>query len=129
MLAAWLVGWLAGSPLALRYSLATMFAFTAVTHFLPRTRSDLIRMVPPSLRRPALLVTLTGLLELAGAAGLLMPSLAHWSALALIALLAAMFPANFSAAQRNLTIAGRPATPLVIRAPLQLFWIAALWLA
>src|SRR5215470_13335756 len=34
---------------ALRFALAAMFLFTAGSHFHPRTRPDLIRMVPPSL--------------------------------------------------------------------------------
>ncbi|MGB2714046.1 MAG: hypothetical protein WBC51_07700, partial [Vicinamibacterales bacterium] len=56
MLAAWLLGRLMGfvgllpqadsSTSALRIALATMFVFTAVSHFHPRTRPDLIRMVP-----------------------------------------------------------------------------------
>ena len=54
---------------ALRLALAVMFAFTALSHFLPRTRPALVRMVPPALPAPGLLVTLTGLAELAGAAG------------------------------------------------------------
>jgi uncharacterized membrane protein len=39
----------------------------------------------------------------------------------------AMFPANVHAAREGLMVAGRRATPLVWRLPLQLFWIAALW--
>jgi uncharacterized membrane protein len=96
---------------ALRYALAAMFLFTALSHFLPRTRADLVRMVPPRLPAPGLLVTITGIFELAGAAGLLI----------------ALFPANVHAARGRLTIAGRPATPLAIRLPLQLVWIGALW--
>jgi uncharacterized membrane protein len=42
-------------------------------------------------------------------------------------LLMAMFPANVHAAREGLMVAGRRATPLVWRLPLQLFWIAALW--
>jgi uncharacterized membrane protein len=110
---------------ALRFALAAMFVFTAVSHFHPRTRSDLIRMVPPSLPAPALLVTATGVLEFIGAIGLTqaLPAAAY----GLIALLAAMFPANVHAARAGLIVAGRRASPLVWRLPLQLFWISALW--
>ena len=58
MLAAWLVArsvgttglWLQADSWtgALRIALAAMFVFTAVSHFHPRTRPDLIRMVPAS---------------------------------------------------------------------------------
>jgi uncharacterized membrane protein len=112
---------------ALRFALAVMFLFTAVTHFIPPTRPDLVRMVPPALPYPEHLVTLTGILELAGAVGLLIPRLASLAAYCLMALLVAMFPANAYAAIAGLEIAGREASPLIWRLPLQLFWIGALW--
>src|SRR5215468_10170978 len=74
---------------SLRFALAAMFLFTAVSHFAPRIRAELIRMVPPSLPRPALLVTLTGFLEAAGAVGMLIPALARPAALGLAAMLLA----------------------------------------
>ena len=112
---------------ALRIALAAMFVSTAVSHFHPRTRPDLIRMVPASLPAPTLLVTATGVLEFIGAIGLLVPQVLPAAAYGLIALLVAMFPANIHAAREGLVIAGRRAMPLVWRLPLQLFWIAALW--
>jgi len=112
---------------ALRIGLAAMFAFTALSHFLPRTRPDLIRMVPAGLPSPALLVTVTGVLEFLGAAGLLLPQTRTAAAYGLIALLVAMVPANVHAARAGLMVAGRRASPLVWRLPLQLFWIWALW--
>ena len=111
---------------ATRAGLAVMFVFTDVAHF-NRTRPDLVRMVPPQFPNPSALVTLTGIAELAGAFGLLLPSLARWAAYGLILLLMAMFPANIYAARTKYIIAGRPHTPLGIRLPLQLFWIALLW--
>ena len=105
--------------------LALMFVFTGIAHF-TRTRADLVRMVPPSLPNPELLVTLTGIAELAGAIGLLIPSLARFSAWALAALLVAMFPANVYASRTQHTIGGRPHTPMIIRAPMQVLWIALL---
>jgi len=112
---------------ALRIALAAMFVFTAVSHFHSRTRPDLIRMVPASLPAPSLLVTATGVLELLGAIGLLVPQTLQVAAYGLMALLVAMFPANVHAARAGLMIAGRRATPLLWRLPLQLFWIVALW--
>jgi uncharacterized membrane protein len=115
---------------ALRFALAVMFGFTALSHFLPRTRPDLIRMVPPVFPAPGLLVSLTGLLELAGAIGLLVSPLPRLAALALAVLLVALLPANIHAARSSLAVAGRPAMPLWFRIPLQLFWIACLlWVA
>jgi hypothetical protein len=51
--------------LVLRAALGMMFLFTASAHWGKR-RPDLIRMVPPALPRPDLLVTFTGVLEIAG---------------------------------------------------------------
>jgi uncharacterized membrane protein len=112
---------------ALRFALALMFVFTGSSHFHPRTRPDLVRMVPPALPNPGVLVTITGFLELLGAIGLLIPSLVRLAGYALMALLVALFPANVHAARAGLMVAGRRATPLLLRFPLQIFWIGALW--
>src|SRR4029450_13396356 len=72
---------------ALRIALAAMFVFTAVSHFYPGTRPDLIRVVPPGLPAPALLVTATGVLELLGAIGLLVARAPPFASYGLMALL------------------------------------------
>ncbi|WP_433315915.1 DoxX family protein [Micromonospora sp. CA-269861] len=110
---------------ALRVGLAVMFTLTAVAHFAGQRRADLIAMVPPRLPRPELLVTVTGVLELIGAIGLLVPATARMAAAGLALLMLAMFPANVSAARRRLTLAGRPVTPLVQRTILQIVFVAA----
>jgi uncharacterized membrane protein len=112
---------------SLRFALVAMFVFTAIAHFHPRTRQDLIRMVPPSLPAKGLLVSVTGVFEVLGAIGLLVPTLSTAAASSLMALLGAMFPANVHAARAGLEVAGRAASPLIWRLPLQLFWMGALW--
>ncbi|GAA2687349.1 MULTISPECIES: DoxX family membrane protein [Actinosynnema] len=87
---------------ALRCGLAAMFLVTGISHFVGM-RDELIAMVPPALPAPALLVTLTGLLELAGAVGLLWTRTSPWAAAGLGALLVAMFPANVHAARQGLS--------------------------
>ncbi|GGO14903.1 hypothetical protein GCM10010116_30030 [Microbispora rosea subsp. aerata] len=110
---------------ALRGALALMFVVTGVPHFLPSWRRDFVAMIPAVFPRPALLVTVTGALELAGAVGLLLPPTAPYAAVGLALLMAAMFPANVSAARRGLTLAGKPVTPLPARTALQVLFIAA----
>ena len=109
-----------------RFALATMFVFTAIAHFTPMKR-DLIAMVPPRLPRPDLLVFVTGVLELLGAAGLLIEATRFWAACGLILLMAAMLPANISAARRGIELRGRRVTPVSIRVPMQLLFIAWAW--
>nr|MBV9156482.1 DoxX family protein [Acidobacteriaceae bacterium]MBV9294993.1 DoxX family protein [Acidobacteriaceae bacterium]MBV9766181.1 DoxX family protein [Acidobacteriaceae bacterium] len=108
----------------LRGGLAVMFAFTASAHWGKR-RGDLIAMVPRVFPRPDLMVTITGGLEIAGALGLLIPRIAPVAAACLAMLLIGLFPANIRAAREHLTIGGRPATALPLRALLQLVFITA----
>ncbi|MFE9629452.1 DoxX family membrane protein [Streptomyces sp. NPDC006463] len=81
---------------ALRGGLAAMFALTGAAHFVGM-REEMIAMVPPALPAPELLVTLTGVAELACALGLLWSRTARASAAVLTALLVLMFPANIYA--------------------------------
>ncbi len=88
------------SVTSLRWALSVMFLVTAAAHFGAR-RPDLVRTVPPSFPEAELLVTLTGVAELLGAAGLLVPRLAPWAAAGLALLLVAMFPANVHGARHR----------------------------
>jgi uncharacterized membrane protein len=110
-----------------RVALATMFLFTATSHFAPMRR-DLIAMVPPSLPRPDLLVFVTGVAELAGAVGLLFDATRFSAAVGLIVLMLLMFPANVSAARRGTGIRGRAATGLWMRTPMQLLFMVWAWM-
>ncbi|MGW5051819.1 DoxX family protein [Actinokineospora sp. NPDC004072] len=116
------VPWLDSWPHAAQVGLAAMFALTASAHFTRPRRDHLIRMVPPNLPNPAALVTLTGVLELAGAVGLLVPWTARAAALCLAALMVVMFPANVHAARAG---GGIKTMPLPVRAVVQVVFIAA----
>jgi uncharacterized membrane protein len=109
----------------LRGGLALMFLFTASAHW-GKQRGDLVAMVPSAFPRPALIVSATGVLEILGAAGLLIPAIAPVAAACLAILLISLFPANIRAAREGLTISGRRATALPLRTLLQLVFIAAL---
>jgi uncharacterized membrane protein len=84
---------------AVAVGLAAMFVLTGVAHFAPPLRAALIAIVPPQLPAPGLLVTATGVLELLGAVGLLVPTTRVAAALCLLLLMLAMFPANIYAAR------------------------------
>jgi uncharacterized membrane protein len=111
-----------------RFALALMFVFTGVTHF-TKMKHDMAAMVPRSFPRPMLMVYFTGVCELMGAIGLLVSKTREAAGLALIVMLVAMFPANVKAAREGLTIRGKPATPLWLRAPMQILFIGLLWWA
>ena len=111
---------------ATRVGLAMMFLFTAAAHF-TSMRADLVRMVPPALPNPEFLVTFTGICEILGAVGLLIPRTRKASAVALIVFLVAVLPANIHAALAGISLRGAPATPLVPRIAVQVFFIALLW--
>jgi len=103
-LGARVAGWLGldyvdGWSQAIAVGLALMFTMTGIAHFTPGMRRDMIAIVPPRLPRPALLVTVTGVLELVGAAGLLYPPTRVAAAWSLFALMLAMFPANVYASR------------------------------
>ena len=110
--------------LALRGALAAMFFFTGISHFGAfGVRDDLVAIVPNALPAPEMLVTVTGVLELAGAVGLLVPQLWPWAAAGLAALLVAMFPANvYKALQESTVDFGQELLP---RTVLQVVFLAA----
>jgi uncharacterized membrane protein len=109
-----------------RYALAVMFTFTATAHF-NKMKHELARMIPSYFPRPLLFVYITGVLELLGAAGLLLPQFRRLAGICLIALLVGMFVANINAAQQGVTLRGKPPTPLWLRAPMQVLFIGLLW--
>jgi len=129
-----LLFWIAGrtgvaafqdSGFVLRSALAAMFALTASAHW-GRRRPDLIRMVPPSFPRPDLLVTGTGVLELLGVIGLMLPMTARIACICLALLLVALFPANVYAAREKLTIGGQRVPSLPVRSVIQAIFVATL---
>ncbi len=108
------------------YALAVMFVFTATAHF-NTMKHDLAQMIPSYFPRPLRIVYITGVFELLGAAGLVLPQFRRLAGISLIALLIGMFIANVNAAQRGVTLRGKPPTPLWLRAPMQILLIALLW--
>jgi uncharacterized membrane protein len=109
-----------------RYALVVMFIFTATAHF-NSMKHDLARMIPAYFPRPLLIVYITSVLELLGSAGLVLPELRRLAGICLIALLTGMFIANVNAAQNGSTLRGKPPTPLWLRTPMEIFFVALLW--
>jgi uncharacterized membrane protein len=100
-----------------RRALAAFFIGAGVNHFvIPGTYE---RIVPPGLGDPAMLVRVSGVAEIAGGVGALVPRTRSLAGFGLIALLAAVFPANVYMALNPAKFAKIPAWTLYARLPLQ----------
>ncbi len=112
-----------------RDALSLMLVFTGVSHF-TFMKEDFVRMMPPSIPWPRGMVYFTGVCEIAGAVGLLLPEFRRAAAYALVAFFLAILPANIHAARAGVTLRGKPATSLWLRIPMQIPFIAiAFWSA
>ena len=115
--------------IALRWLAASLFIAAGANHF--RSPGPYRRIVPPGFPNPALLVALSGVAEIAGGAGLLVPRLRRAARWGLIALLVAVFPANVYMAVRPERFADwhLPRWTLWARLPLQVALAAWVWFA
>jgi uncharacterized membrane protein len=116
------------------HGLAFLFTMTGLAHFVPDSvtvmpsHDDLTAMVPSFVPFADFAVYATGVLELAGAAGLVVTATRRWAGLGLAALLVIMIPANIHAALNDVPLNGDAATPLWFRIPEQIvYFILALW--
>ncbi|WP_394830228.1 DoxX family protein [Pendulispora rubella] len=109
---------------ALRAGVAALFVLTGTVHFVG-LRAELMKMVPPVFGDPGFWVTVTGIAELAGAIGILLPATRRAAAAGLLLLLLAVLPANVYAATHQVTFGNDPATPLLPRLLEQLLYLAA----
>lgn len=112
-------------PFIGRVTLAALFLSAGVSHF--KIPAQYIEMLPPSVPQRENIISVTGVLEILGAIGLLIPRFSHLSGNALILFLICIFPANVYAAFARVEFGGGTNGPmlLLIRTPLQLILI--LW--
>ena len=86
-----------------RVVLALVFVGMGVNHFRPGPARTMARIIPPSMRwegilSPIRLVRFTGVCEIAGGIGILLPATRTAAAIGLVAFLIAVWPANAYAA-------------------------------
>ena len=100
------------AQLVVTIALAGVFVFMGVAHFVPASARTMAAMIPQRMRFVSArrLVQFTGLCEIAGGIGLLIPLLHLAAAIALIVFLVTVFPANAYAAQHPEKF-GRAAIP------------------
>lgn len=119
--------------LVLRVVLAVAFVAMGLLHFVPTVAKGMAAMIPPALggtHRPTarFLVAATGVCEIAGGIGLLVPATQTVAGVLLAVFLVAVFPANAFAAARPERF-GRMAVPLWPRLLAQVVLIALCLLA
>ena len=114
----------------LRVILALAMTGVGVMHF--TSPEPFVRIVPAALPAPLMLVYASGIAEIAGGIGILIPTLRRAAGLGLIALYVAVFPANVNMALNHLPL-GNDSVPmwaLWMRLPFQIDFIAwAYWVA
>lgn len=117
-------------PLSGRIAMCAMLFFTALGHVMfPK---GMAMMIPPFIPFRLELVYFTGLLEVAGGIGLLLPKFRRISAILLITFFVLITPANIYAAMHHIDLQkascdGNGPAYLWFRLPLQLFFIAWVW--
>ncbi|NEM91453.1 DoxX family protein [Galbitalea soli] len=97
---------LASAIVVVRVLIALLFIGMGIVHFIPAVTHGMAAMIPPRLRRsrvatPLRLVWFTGICEIAGGVGMLIPATRFAAALALSVFLVAVFPANAYAAEHR----------------------------
>ena len=109
---------------------ALSFGFVAIgiLHFVKP--EPFVDIVPPFLPEPLLLVYISGVAEIAGGLGVLLPRTRRLAAWDIIALLVAVFPANIYHAVANVEMGGSsmPLAYHIIRLPMQLVLIFWAWI-
>jgi uncharacterized membrane protein len=103
-----------------------LFVVGGVMHFVKTPMY--VGTMPPYLPDPRLLVQISGVCEVLGGLGLVVPGTRRWAAWGLVALLVAVWPANVQMALDHARGAGIPAWALWVRVGLQVPMIAWAWI-
>jgi uncharacterized membrane protein len=104
--------------------IALIFIGAGVNHFV--IPAAYRQIVPPSFGDPERLVAISGVAEIAGGLGVLLPRTRRLAGLGLLALLVAVFPANWYMARNPARFARIPGWALYARLPLQplmMWWV------
>jgi uncharacterized membrane protein len=117
-----------GWKTALRWVLTVFMVAAGLNHFL--SPAVYVGMMPRALPWPQALVAISGVAEIAGGLGLILPATRRLAAWGLVVLFVAIFPANLNMALHHLPLGDKVVSPLALwlRLPMQLPLIAwAYW--
>jgi uncharacterized membrane protein len=109
-----------------RFLLSFLFVIAGILHFI--LTPTYVRVVPAYLPNPLLLVQISGVCEVLGGLGLLVPMTQRWAAWGLVALLIAVLPANLTMVVDHARFTSIPLWAACVRLPLQLPLIWWCWL-
>jgi uncharacterized membrane protein len=107
----------------LRWLLTVFMVVAGANHFV--APAAYVAMMPIALPAPTALVYISGVAEILGGLGLILPATRRLAGWGLIALLVAIFPANINMAVHHLPLGGRevPTWALWARLPLQILLV------
>ena len=107
-----------------RIAMGIMLLFTGSSHFIKT--SEMVQMTPDFMPYKVLFVHLTGAIELAFAIAFIIPRYSKWTAIAIIAFLLAILPANIIGSFKEVPLGGMEHGPIYLyfRIPLQFLFIA-----
>jgi len=86
-----------------------------------------VDIVPPYLPAPLALVYVSGVFEILGGVGVLIPVTRRWAGYGLLALLVAVYPANIHMALHPEQFPDMSPTSLYVRLPFQFVFAALVW--
>lgn len=106
---------------------SVFFCFVGISHF--TNPEFFVAIVPPYLPAPLSLVYVSGLFEILGGLGVLLPQTRRLAGYGLIALLVAVYPANVHMALNPDQFPDISPAALYARLPMQFVFAAAVWWA
>jgi uncharacterized membrane protein len=109
----------------LRLALAALVIGAGVMHF--TSAAFFVSIVPPWLPAPTVLVQISGVAEIAGGLGIVLPPTRRAAGIGLMLLFFAVFPANVNMALYHLPMNGKAVAPALLWArlflqPLLIYW-------
>ncbi len=107
------------------FLVAFFFTGAGVMHFTSPT--FFVAIVPPYLPAPEMLVAVSGVFEILGGLGVLIPATRRWAGYGLLALLVAVYPANIHMALHPEQFPDMSPTSLYVRLPFQFVFAALVW--
>lgn len=109
----------------LRWLLTVFMVVAGANHFV--APATYVGMMPSVLPAPALLVYISGVAEILGGLGLILPATRRLAGWGLIALFVAIFPANINMAVHHLSLGDREIPPWALWARLPMQALLVLW--